>query len=205
MLGGITAVFVGYFSVWLPGPAAGLSFLGIELGEWIKFLGVGQTRDYFYLPPITLGLVLTLLTVVTDNGRWQAWGLRITAVAVSLLAFPAIEDLTGAFRAQYMGRVWFIILVGVVVLASIWWRKWRKGIAWEVWGLMVVTGLVGLILPTWLYWQVRPAVSELLRVPVGVGLGVWLNSIGHLLITAVSLYSLYQQTRSQKQQLPLRP
>ena len=39
LLLGFTAVFIGYLSVWLPGPAAGLSFLGVELGEWIKFMG----------------------------------------------------------------------------------------------------------------------------------------------------------------------
>ena len=38
LLLGLTAVFIGYLMVWLPGPGAGLSFLGIELGEWVKFI-----------------------------------------------------------------------------------------------------------------------------------------------------------------------
>ena len=36
---GLTAIFIGYFLVWLPGPGAGLSLIGVEVGEWIKFLG----------------------------------------------------------------------------------------------------------------------------------------------------------------------
>jgi len=35
---GFTAILLGYLLVWLPHEAAGLSFIGIELGEWVKFL-----------------------------------------------------------------------------------------------------------------------------------------------------------------------
>ena len=41
-----TVILVGYLVVWLPGPAAGLQFIGVELGEWIKFLGVGRKHDH---------------------------------------------------------------------------------------------------------------------------------------------------------------
>ncbi|MCZ7666136.1 MAG: hypothetical protein M5U34_02255 [Chloroflexi bacterium] len=49
LLAGLTASFC-----WVSlrcgcrGPAAGLSFLGVEMGKWIKFLGVGAIRDLFY-------------------------------------------------------------------------------------------------------------------------------------------------------------
>ena len=74
---GFTAVFVGYLSVWLRGPGAGLSFLGLEMGEWFKFLGLGPRRDFFYLPPITLGLMLAIWTMTwpaRDGLEWRAWG-----------------------------------------------------------------------------------------------------------------------------------
>ena len=54
---GLTAVLVGYFSIWLPGPGAGLQLMGLETAEWLKFMGMGTNRNWFYLPPITLGLV----------------------------------------------------------------------------------------------------------------------------------------------------
>ena len=107
LLVGFTAVFSAYFLVWLPGPAAGLRFIGLELGEWVKFLGMGSSRNWFYAPPITLGLMLAVLTVSWSNARWQTWAMRGLAAAVSLLAFPAYEDITGQFRHEYMPRVGF--------------------------------------------------------------------------------------------------
>ena len=59
---GFTVALAGYFMVWLPQPAAGLSFIGLDIGEWIKFLPqvqsgeAGINRNAFYLPPITLSL-----------------------------------------------------------------------------------------------------------------------------------------------------
>ncbi len=124
LIAGLTAVFIGYLSVWLPGPAAGLRFLGVELGEWIKFLGVGAIRDLFYLPPIILGLMLAVLTMGWENGRWQTWLMRGLALLVSLLAFPAYEDLMGDYRSQYLLRVALSGLVGLtIILVSLFGKK----------------------------------------------------------------------------------
>ena len=102
LFAGLTAVFVGYFAVWLPGPAAGLRLIGLELGEWIKFLGVGQSRDLFYAPPILLGLIMVLLTAGWDNRRWQTWLFRLLAIGVSLLAFPAVAAITTEPRSEWL-------------------------------------------------------------------------------------------------------
>ena len=113
---GFTAIFIGYLSVWLIGPGAGLSFLGVEMGEWFKFLGLGARRDLFYLPPVTLGLLLAIWTVTWPQQGgfdWRAWAVRALAVLVSLLAFPAIEDISGPVREQYTTRV---ILIGMVIV-----------------------------------------------------------------------------------------
>lgn len=189
LLAGLTAVFIGYLSVWLPGPAAGLQFLGLELGEWIKFLGVGAIRDLFYLPPIILGLMLAVLTMGWENGRWQTWMMRGLALLVSLLAFPAFEDVVGNYRSQYLLRVALIGLVGLtVVLAALFGKKLVTKWAWLPWVLLSVLGLVGAALPLWYYLsQVRPYVSGVLGVPVGVGWGLILYTAGCLVITAVSM------------------
>lgn len=189
-----TAVFVGYFLVWLPGPGAGLQLMGLEVGEWVKFMGMDTRRNWFYLPPITLGLMMALLTALWPNDRWQTWGMRATAVAVSILAFPAIEDIMGAYRQEYMARIVGIGLVMAVSLISgiLAWRsaneRWLPSF---IWSGLVLFSLVGLILPTWAYLLVRPAVSEWLGVSVGVGIGVWLNGLGHLGATAVALWLLW--------------
>jgi hypothetical protein len=184
-----TAVLIGYLTVWLPGPGAGLSFLGLEMGEWFKFLGLGGRRDLFYLPLISLSLMLAIWTMTWSRQGWRAWLMRAIAVFISLLAFPAIEDITGLVREQYTLRVWLIALVVVVTLLSGFWHprgKWQR----LPWILMVILGLIGLILPTWIYLQVRSFASEIMGVPIGIGLGVLLNGVGHLLVTVVSLLQL---------------
>jgi len=192
LLAGLTAVFIGYLSVWLPGPAAGLQFLGIELGEWIKFLGVGAIRDLFYLPPIILGLMLAVLTMGWGNGRWQTWIMRGLALLVSLLAFPAFEDITGASRNEYLLRVALIGLVGLtIVLVALFGRKLAAKWAWLPWVLLAILGVAGAALPLWYYVsQVQPYVSGVFGVPVGVGWGLILYTAGCLVITGVSLWQL---------------
>jgi hypothetical protein len=96
---GVTLVVVSFFAVWLPHEAAGLAFLGLELGEEAKFLPAVRAgliipgRSLFYLPPVTAALALLLESVGWNNRRLQTWILRGVAVLVSLLAFPALEAL----------------------------------------------------------------------------------------------------------------
>ncbi|MCA9873808.1 MAG: hypothetical protein KC441_09135 [Anaerolineales bacterium] len=195
LIGGLTAVFVGYLSVWLPGPGVGLQLLGVELGEWVKFLGVGQNRDLFYLPPITLGLMLAVWTMGWPNGRWQTWAARGLAVLISLLAFPAIEDLLGPAREQYTGRVYLIGLVLAVALLSGQIGPWLAARRpWLPWLLLALLGLLGAIAPTWMYGQVAPYVNRVVGLPVGMGWGVWLNAGGNLLVTAVAVWQLWKNT-----------
>jgi hypothetical protein len=191
LIGGLTAVFVGYLSVWLPGPGVGLQFLGVELGEWVKFLGVGPNRDWFYAPPITLALTLIFWTMTWPNGRWQTWVVRGLAVVISFLAFPALEDVMSLAREQYTGRIYQILLVFLLALLSGLAGK-DLTVRWPglPWLMMAVVGLVGAVGPTWMYWQIFPFVSRIVGLPVGIGWGVWLNGLGHGLVTAVTLWQL---------------
>ncbi|MFZ0547082.1 MAG: hypothetical protein WAM60_16675, partial [Candidatus Promineifilaceae bacterium] len=64
---GFTFILAGYLMVWLPQPVVGLSLLGVEMGEWVKFLpqiqaGLLPDRNLFYLPPILLGLMMVVWT-----------------------------------------------------------------------------------------------------------------------------------------------
>lgn len=192
---GFTAIFIGYLNVWLPGPGAGLSFLGVEMGEWFKFLGLGARRDLFYLPPITLSLMLAIWTMTWSRQGWQAWLMRLIAILISLLAFPAIEDISGPVREQYLLRV---VMIGVVVLVAVLSGFWHPTGKRErlPWILLALLGLTGAILPTWIYMMVRPFASQIMGVPIGIGVGVLLNGVGHLLVTGVSLFQISTITRS---------
>ncbi len=196
LLAGFTAVFIGYLTVWLPGPAAGLQFLGVEMGEWAKFLGMNTRRNLFYLPPITLSLMLLTLTLDWPGRRWQTWLMRGLAVAVALLAFPAVEDLLGPFRQEYLPRVTWIGLAlawAVVVSLASWHWGERPWLTKLLWLLLLLLGLAGAVAPTRVYLEVRPFVAGLLGQPLGIGPGVWLNGAGHLLVAAISGAQLYRK------------
>jgi len=186
-----TAIFMGYLMVWLPGPSAGLQLLGIEMGEWTKFFGLGVKRNWFYLPPITLALLLLFFTAGWANGRFQTWLFRGVAVAVSLLAFPALEDLIGPSQSDYLSRVAGIGLVVVVAgLLMLFGKQEWPWLQTAGWGLMAAAGLVGLVWPTLIYWEVRPYASELIGVTLGYGPGFWLNLLGHAAVIGLAASQL---------------
>ena len=54
---------------------------------------------------ITLSLILAIWTVTWSRQGWQAWLVRIIAILISILAFPAIEDISGPVREQYVLRI----------------------------------------------------------------------------------------------------
>lgn len=189
LLVGLTAVFIGYLNVWLPGPSAGLRLIGLELGEWIKFLGVRQSRDLFYLPPILLGTIIALLTAGWRNDRWQTWVARTLAVLVGLLAFPAVAAITTEPRSEWLARLVGVALVFAASLAAALLASRRQSTRW-VWWVVLVLCWLGLVLPLWQYAVVQPVVAEALRQPVGIGLGLWLNSAGFLLISLAAVRAL---------------
>ncbi len=201
---GFTLILLGYFLVWLPQPVAGLSFIGLEMGEWIKFMPqirsgqVALDRNLFYLPPITLGLLLALWTSGWPNRRWQTWAVRATAILVAMLAFPAIEAILYEGSDQWLGRVLMIAAV-VVTAASIPLldRLPPRRRFTVVWMVMTVLAIIGMAAPSWAYVMVRPAAAELFANEVGVGPGVWLNGFGHLLIAIVALSFLMDRGQLQ--------
>ncbi len=196
MLVGVTAVFLAYFLIWLPGPSVGLQFIGLELGEWIKFMGVGLARNVFYLPPITLGLILALWTALWAR-RWQTWAARGLALALGLLAFPAVEAILYEPRSEWLLRLLLIALVGATAVAAHGLGRWPR----LVWGLIALLALGGAVLPAWQYLQIRPLVAYWLQKPIGIGPGVWLNGLAHLLLAACAgLYLLVAEKSDTKRE-----
>lgn len=191
---GFTLVLLGYLMVWLPQPVAGLSFIGLEIGEWVKFMPqirsgqVAVNRNLFYLPPITLGMLLVLWTSGWPNRRWQTWAMRTVAILVAMLAFPALEAILYEGRDQWLVRVLMILAVVVMAfLLPLLDRLPRRRRSTVVWIIMIILAMTGLIFPSWAYLTVRPAAADLFASGVGVGPGVWLNGVGDLMIAIVAL------------------
>lgn len=203
---GFTLILLAYFLVWLPQPVAGLSFIGLELGEWVKFLPQVQAGKYitdrilFYLPPITLGILLSAWTIGWSNRRWQTWVVRAIAVAISLLAFPPLESIRYESTDQWLSRVMLVILVVVIALLSGMASRLpqRQAAFLKLW-IFIIAGLLGAVLPAWTYLAMRPDISVLFGESVSIGPGLWLNAIGHLLVAGVGGFSLYKLTAANSQ------
>lgn len=183
--GGITAVVLGYFLVWMPHQSVALSLIGLDISEWLKFLPQMQSgqlpnRNLFYLPPITAGLMLALLTAGWSNGRWQTWGARATAVVISLLAFPSLDAIRFEPASEWQLRLVMIGVVVVVAGATAVLGRWPRLVRL----LLFIVALAGAVLPLYAYLAVRPVVAALLGEPIGIGLGLWLNTAGHLIVLA---------------------
>lgn len=201
---GLTAAFIGYFRVWLPGPAAGLQLIGIEMGEWIKFLGIGPRRDLFYLPPIAIGLVIALLASTWPNNRPHTWVARGVAVAVSLLSFPAIAAVRLEPSSEWLMRLAMIMLVGVTAVVGAFFSRRAAASPWP-WLLISAVSLLGTVLPTVQYFTVRTVAEGIMRRSIGIGAGVWLSAGGLLVVAAVALLEFFRLRRTQqKRQSPER-
>lgn len=193
LLLGLTAILVGYFAVWLPHSAAGLSFIGLEMGEQAKFLPQVRSgeiipgRSLFYLPPITLALSMIFLSASWRNSRWQTWVFRGLGVAISLLAFPAVEAL-GAEAAEWLWRVLMIafVLLAFVVSSLFHWPQGNM-----MWLSLALVALAGGLLPAWMFLEVRLAFGAFLPQTPGLGLGFLLNLAGHILVALVSILELW--------------
>lgn len=193
---GLTTALVGYFRIWLPGPAAGLQIIGIEMGEWIKFLSVGPRRDLFYLPPIAMGLVIALLASSWPNDRSRTWVARGLAVAVAMLSFPAIAVIQLEPPGEWLLRLGLIALVAVVAVAGSVFSR-RAAVSPWLWLSIAVMATLGAVLPALQYFAVRPVVEAIIRRPIGIGLGVWINTVGLLLVAAVALAESFNLRRRQ--------
>lgn len=190
-------ILAGYFLKWLPHPTAGLSFIGIDIGEWVKFLPevrageLGITRNAFYLPPITLSLMMVGWSLQWPARRWQNWAFNILALLISMLSLPSIEAVVGEPTSEWLARILLVSLVVLAVAASYFSKFFSRKVLTKVqWFSFLALGLIGAIFPTVTYLMIREPVSNLLRESIGIGPGVWLNAVGHLLLVAISLYAL---------------
>ena len=183
---GLTLILIGYFLPWLSHPTNGLTLIGLDISEWIKFLpqiGELPNRNLFYLPPITLGLILVLLSVRLAQG-WRPWALRAVGILVATISFPSIDALRFEAAGEWRLRLFMIAFVVAVAMGSVWLGRLPKRITY---GLITLTAMVGLILPTYLFSIILPVVETWLVIDWQVGLGIWFNGIGHLLIGGIAL------------------
>ena len=204
---GFTSILLGYFLVWLPHQAAGLSFIGLEMGEWTKFLPKVQQGQYladrilFYIPPITLSLMLVIWTIDWPNNNWKTWMMRGIAILISLLAFPPIESILFESTGQWLPRLFLVMVVLLAVLIMPLAGKLAQDRKEMIkWSTIAVLGLLGALLPLWTFMSYRPEISSIFGSSFGIGPGLWLNTVGNLMVVAVGSISftiIIKQTSSE--------
>lgn len=181
---GIGLTFVAYFMVWMPNDAAALSIIGQEIGEWVKFLPevrarqVALGRNWFYAPPLTLA-TLTLIWTRNWPGRWQSWLMRFVAFVLCWPAVPVITLILNEPRSEWILRVGLVAVIGILGLTVGWLNRLTQRVLLIC---VVLLGVVGGLMPLLAYMAHRPIIAQYLNAPVGVGIGVWANLIGHLLL-----------------------
>jgi hypothetical protein len=196
---GFTLILAGYLMVWLPQPVVGLSLLGLEMGEWVKFLPEMQTgllpdRNLFYLPPILLALMMIVWTADLPNGRWQTWALRGLAFSAAFLSFPSIEAIRDEPSDQWLLRLALIGLVGLAAILSGFLKKLPSKILTL---LLLITAVTNIYLPGWAYLSIRPVIANLLRTDIGMGPGLILHTTGNVFIILAAVYLLAQRPEAE--------
>ncbi len=180
----LTFILIGYLTVWHPSPVAGLRLIGWEVGEWVKFLpafiqgNAPTNRNWFYIPPITLSIAL-ILWASHGRGRIRTWLTALFALPIAFLAVPDIPIIVDESRDQWLTRVlWFGGVCLLVLIAPLLGRLPGRIRA----GLLLVCGLLGAALPTAAYQASRWHIADLTTMTADLGIGLWLNVLGHLLL-----------------------
>jgi hypothetical protein len=186
---GALMALIGYFGPWVNHPAAGLAILGLDLGEYVKFLipvrsgAIEVWREGFYLPLLAVSLTLSLFAFRREQG-W-GWPMRIALLGLAIVAAlnmlppawsPAVVR-TGEFRTQV---IWIGLCLAAVLFSPF--LALLPGIAAAT--ISVALAAIAAILAPMHFVRVLPAIEELYRRDLSPGWGMWVMIAG-LVVMAV--------------------
>ena len=191
---GFVLILVGYFLPWLKHPSAGLTLIGLDISEWLKFMpqfasGELPNRNYFYLPPLMLGGMVVLWSVLGELEWWRGWMTAVAGCAIALIALPALEalPLNGEKFADFSEWRLRLVLIGLVFVLAAGRPILARLPAPLLMGGIVLLTLIGSLLPARLLYLSRSAYIFWLRLTPNFGLGFGLHLLGSLLV----LYSVW--------------
>lgn len=189
MIGSFVLILVGYFLPWFKHSLAGLTLIGLDISEWLKFLpqfasGELPNRNYFYLPPLILGALVILWAAVDIQDKWRGWTVSATGLLIALIAMPALEamPLNGVtFQAtgEWLFRLVGIALVGGLLVLRPLLVKLPPAV---ILSSMATLSLVGIVLPARLLYLSRSAYIFWLRLTPNPGVGFALHIVGSLAV-----------------------
>lgn len=195
ILGGVALTLVGYFAPWIDHASAGLAILGIDLGEYVKFLAPVLTgemqiwREGFYLPLLAVSLALSLYAF-RDEMRHALW-LRVAMLLVAGVAAlnmlpPAWSPgllRTAEFRMQ---TLWIVLALGALatspLLALL--PRWLPPL------VVMPLALGGLWFSISQFIALLPAIETLYNHALTPAWGMWVMGAGLVALASGSLLAI---------------
>jgi hypothetical protein len=172
---------VGYYGPWVAHRAAGLVVIGLDLGEFVKFLPevasrqVPVQRELFYLPLFAGSVTASLLASRNCFPLWQRCLLAFVAVPLALAMLPPAWSpaILGVreFRLQVLAIAVCLALIPGIVLT----RYLPNRLILAVIAAFALLAAIG---PTWAFLQISGAVNTAYRRPPALGWGFWLCFFG---------------------------
>jgi hypothetical protein len=190
---GLALAVIGYWGPWVDHFTAALVVPGFDLAEYVKFLPevrartVPVTRELFYLPALAAGLCLAML-VGQRRPRLPLWATALLAVLaawLTLVVAPPVDLMLRFVQDAVLRAEWGrqALLAGGAFLAVVVALLGTSRLPRMITPLLVsLVASVGMGVPLWQFYAVRPAIDRVYNKPVTLGWGLWLMPLGFALV-----------------------
>ncbi len=187
----------GYYGPWVPNRAAGLVVIGLDLGEYVKFLpqvrsGALQLhRELFYLPLLAGSVSAALLASRRVLSGWSRTVSALVAIPLALAMLPPAWSPAVLATAEFRIQVTAIAVCIVLVIPGILFSRHlpdRHALA-----IIAVLAAAAALVPSWGFLQARPAIEQLYNHALPLGWGWWASLLGNLSAAALATRLIISQ------------
>lgn len=194
---------------WVDARSPGLTLLGIDLAEYVKFLPAVRSgalpvmRQLFYLPIFTLSIGLSLVTLISAPWRRRILRLLLAALAIpcALALLPPAWSPATFGQAEFQPQLRMLALALALALFSlaapwlrplspIWTHRIRQALAY----FLALLALAAAALPLWQWLRVQSAIESVYHRPLHLGWGGWSLLIGGIVLAAGAALSVQRQS-----------
>lgn len=191
---GLIFMAAAVWGAWVVHPSPGLTLLGLDLPEYVKFLPAvrsGQVpllREVFYWPLVVLAGGVNILALIT-RGEWPRRlraGLALGSVPCALALLPPAWSPATFSQPEYRLQVVTmaaLLLLSAVTLLAVWRQDATLGASPRlrvVSGALLVIGALLAAVPLLSWQQVQPEVAVVYHHTLRLGWGGWALVIGAL-------------------------
>lgn len=194
---------------WVDGRSPGLTLLGIDLAEYVKFLpavrsgALPVTRQLFYLPLFTLSTGLSLAPLI--GAAWLRRPLRlilaIAAIPCALALLPPAWSPATFGQAEFQPQLQMLAVALALALLSlaapwfrplspIWTYRSRQALAY----LLALLALAAAAFPLWQWLRMQPAIESVYHRPLSLGWGGWSLLIGGIVLAVGAALAAQRQS-----------